>query len=242
MSAVVAAAAITGSPVKAQIAVYDPASNVNMIKSLFQDLKSYALQGQQALTQAQTLAQEVQTYYAFVQNPTLGAAVGIMNQAGLSNDLPINPNGLVGLTSGYSMSLYGLGGKLSALSSMANTSYDQNHVYDCTSGSWSCQQQRQRAYGLAGTSGIAQSAYQDLRNHMPVVQALRAQAEAAQTPAQRESVLLALQSEETWHQNLMSQVQAAEMQANTDKQYEIQRDNEKMSHDIEATINGIPGG
>jgi type IV secretion system protein VirB5 len=235
-------AAVTGGYVHAQVPVTDAGSIAQQVISVGQQAKQYALQGSQYLTEARQLQQQVQQYYAFVQNPSLGAAAGIINQAGLSNDLPINPAALQSLTSGYSMSLSGLSGKLQALSNLANTSYSQNHVYDCTDQSWSCQQQKQRAYGLAGTSGIAQSAYQDLRNHMPVVQALQQRAATATTPAEREEVANALRAETVWNQNLMAQVDAAQMQANVDKENLSQKDHERLSKDISDTLASIPGG
>jgi hypothetical protein len=224
----------------AQIAVDSLTADFNAVKDLAGQAKSYALQAQQYVTEAQQLAQLVQEYNAFVQNPSLGAALGLMGQTGLGNDLPINPAGLMGLTSGYSMSLSNLGAKLSALSSLSNASYNQNHVYTCTDTSWACQQQQQRGYGLAGSSGIAQSAYQDLRNHMPVIQALRDQAATATTPAQRENVALALQSETAWNNSLAAQISAAEMQAKSDEAALAQQDNEKLSQSLDQIYNEIP--
>lgn len=225
-----------------QVPVTDAAANFSLVKELVQSAKAYAVQGQQLLTEAQSAAQLAQTYYSFVQNPSLGAAMGIMGSTGLSNDLPINPYSLMGLTSGYSMSLTGLAGKLSSLNSLANSSYGQSHVYDCTDNSWSCTQQKQRGYGLAGASGIAQAAYQNLRDHMPVVQALRDRAATATTPAERENVAVALQSEQAWHSNMMAQLDAAQMQAKVDEGSLVQKANEKMSQDLDATISNIPGG
>lgn len=224
----------------AQVPVTDVAAISQLIKSTTQEAESYTLQGKQYLNEAMQLQQQVQTYMAFVQNPSLGMAGVVMNQSGLGNNLPINPSGLVGLTSGYSMSLSGLSGKLSQLSSLAGSNYTQNHVYDCTDSSWACVQQKQRAYGIAGSSGVAQAAYQDLRNHMPVVQALRDRAATATTPAEREEVLVALQSEEAWHNNLTGQVEAAKMQADADTASLVQRDKERMSKDIDRTIADIP--
>lgn len=228
------------APALAQIPVIDSASNLQQVKSFIQDIKGYVLQGQQALTQAQILAQTVQTYYSFVQDPSLGAAIGILNQTGLSNSLPINPNGLIGLTSGYSMSLGGLAGRLSALNTLTSTSYGQYHVYDCTDNSWACDQQKKRAYGIAGTSGIAQAAYQDIRDHMPVVQSLRDRAASATTPAERENVMIALQSEQAWHDNMVGQINAIQLQAKADEASLGQQDQERFSRDIDATIAGIP--
>ena len=138
------------------------------------------------------------------------------------------------------MSLANLGAKLSALSSLSNASYTQNHVYTCTDQSWACQQQQQRGYGIAGASGIAQSVYQDLQNHLPVIQALRDQANAATTPAEREKVALALQSETTWNNNLAAQIQAAEMQAKADEASLAQQGNEKTSEAIQQTLSAVP--
>jgi hypothetical protein len=229
-----------GGSAHAQVMVDSVAADFNAVKDLLGQAKSYALQANQYVTEAQQLAQMVEQYNAFVQNPSLGAALGLMGQTGLGNDLPINPASLMGLTSGYSMSLSNLSGKLAVLGSLSNASYNQNHIYTCTDQSWTCQQQQQRGYGLAGSSGIAQSAYQDLRNHMPVVQALRDQAATATTPAQRENVALALQSETAWNNNLAAQISAAEMQAKSDEASLAQQDNEKISQSLQQTIDGIP--
>ena len=108
-----------GGAARAQIAVDSLTADFNAVKDLAGQAKALALQAQQYVTEAQQLAQLVQQYNAFVQNPSLGAALGLMNSTGLGNDLPINPAGLMSLTSGYSMSLSNLGAKLSALSSLS---------------------------------------------------------------------------------------------------------------------------
>jgi type IV secretion system protein VirB5 len=241
MIAAAVLASVTGGYAHAQVPVTDAGTIAQEVISVGQQAKQYALQGEQYLNEMKQTAQMIQQYYAFVQNPSLGAAGALINQTGLGNDLPINPSSLAGLTSGYSMSLSGLAGKLQTLSNLANISYDQNHVYDCADQSWACQQQKQRAYGLAGVSGIAQSAYQDLRNHMPVVQALQQRAATATTPAEREEVANALQAESVWNQNLHAQVQAAQMQANADTASLVQRDNEGLSKNINDTLASIPG-
>lgn len=233
-----------GAPIiaHAQIAVDSLTADFNAVKDLAGQAKSYALQAQQYVTQGQQLLQLVQQYNAFVQNPSLGAAAGILQTTGLGNDLPINPASLSGLTSGYSMSLANLAGKLAMLSSLSNASFEQRHVFTCTDQSFACQQEQQRAYALAGTSGIAQSAYTDLRNHMAAIQALRDQAATVRDPAGREQVALALQSEIAWNNNLAAQIQAAQMQAKTDEASLMQQDNEKTSQAIEQTLAAIPRG
>ena len=224
----------------AQVEVDSVVADAQLVKSVLAQAKQYTMQGKQLLTEVQTTEQLVQSYNSFVQNPSLGAALGLMNQAGLSNDLPINPNALAGITSGSAMSLSGLSGILSSLSSLSTTSYNQNHIYTCTDNSWACTQQQQHGYGLAGTSGVAQSAYQDLRNHMPVVQSLRDQAATATTPAQRENLSVAIQSEQVWNDNMLGQINAADMQAKANEATLIQQDNEKINQNIDLTIGEIP--
>ena len=166
--------------------------------------------------------------------------MGLMHMSGLSNDLPVNPYALMGLTSGYSMSFGALTSKLALLNGLANTSYDQNHVYDCTDDSIACQEQKRRAYGLAGVSAIATSAFADLRTHMATLEGLRAEAATADTPAERENIQIAIQTEQAWHQNLMGQIEAASMQATVQTQVDDQRAREATSQAYQRAIDSIP--
>ena len=84
-------------------------------KQLAQDAKSYLVQAQSLATQAQQYAAEIEQLNGFIHDPSLGAAMGIMNQQGLGNSLPINPMAVASLTNGYS-SLSTLGGILGKLS------------------------------------------------------------------------------------------------------------------------------
>jgi len=230
-------------PARAQIHVLDDSALVQQIKTYTTEYASYLKQLQQYEQELQTALSTGQLVASTIQNPSLGAVLGLMNMTGLSNDLPVNPNGLMGLsgiTSGSSMSFSGLTGKLSMLGSMASTTFNTNHVYTCQDQTFACQQQNQRAYGLAGVSGIAQSAYQDLRNHMAILDGLRERAATATTPAERENVQIALQTEQAWHDNLAGQIQAAQMQATVQGQIDEQRAKEATSQAYQQAIDSIP--
>ena len=79
----------------AQVAVDSVTADFNALKDLLGQAKALALQGQQYVTEAQQLTQLVNTFNAFVENPSLGVAMGLMTQTGLGNDLPINPASLM---------------------------------------------------------------------------------------------------------------------------------------------------
>lgn len=219
-------------PANAVIEVNDPASILQQIKSYAQEIKSYALQAQQYTTQAQQYYTEVQQFNAFVHDPTLGAAMGLMQNAGLGNSLPINPFALQQLTSGYS----GLGSTLGALGNLTNGSYSQNHVYSPTDGSWNSQQLIANGTGIAGTQGAAQAAYQNLRDHMPVIQALRDRLVTATTPKDVQDAQAQLEAETLWTHNLNTQLAAVEVDYRTQQDARVQRDNESLEQGIDKFL------
>jgi len=258
--AAVAFAALLATPAMADLPVVDPASLVAQAKALEQQVKTFVLDNQEYVTQLKQWATQAQQYTmqgqqylteatqlaALVQHPNLGAALQAMQITGLSNQLPINPSALMSITSGAGMSLSslsfaGLSGRLGQLSSFASGAFANNNVYTCTDQSWTCQQQQQRAIGIAGTAGIAQAAYQSLRDHQATIQALEDQAVNADTPAARENIANALQVEQTWTQNLQAQVTAAEMQAQSDTASEVQKQHEATTRDLQQTIADLTG-
>jgi hypothetical protein len=220
--------------VHAQVPVIDGASLLSQAKALLQDVKAYALQAQQYLTELQQLEQQVQLVMNFVHDPSLGAAMGLMNTAGLGNDLPFNPAALQGLANGYSLSLNGLAGRLSLLSSLANSSYGTNHLYSPNDGSASSNALNARGVALSGMQGAALTAYADLRNHLPIIQALRDRLNGASNMKDVADAAAALQAESTWTQNLQAEVAAADMQIRLQSDVEMQRDQERIARDIDA--------
>lgn len=223
--------AISGTS-KAQLAVTDAASLFQQIQILGQQVKSYAVEAQQLATMASQLQQEVNQYKAFVHDPTIGAAMGLMNSAGLSNSLPINPNALQALVSGNTNPSSILG----ALGSLSGTSYSANHVYSPTDGSWNSQQLIANGNGIAGTQGAAQALYQDLRNHMPIIQSLRDRLMTATTPKDVADVHAEIDDEALWTQSAHSQLSAIDIAYKTQQDYRAQKDNESLDQGIDSFI------
>lgn len=231
-------AALSG-PADALIVVEDPASILQQVKGYVQDIKAYALQAQQYTTQGQQYATQAQQYYtelqqfeAFVHDPTLGAAMGLANQVGLGNSLPINPLALQSLTSGNTNPASILG----ALGSLANGSFAANHVYSPTDGSWNSRQLVANGNGIAGTQGAAQAAYQNLRDHMPIIQALRDRLVTARTPKDVQDAQAQLEAETLWTHNLNTQLAAVEVDYRTQMDARRQRDDESLDQGIDAFI------
>lgn len=224
--------AALSSPARAQIPVTDLVSITQQIKGYAQDIKSYALQAQQFSTQAQQLYTEVQQFEALVHDPSLGAVTGLMNQAGLGNSLPVNPQALQSLTSGGG----NLSGILGVLGGLTNGSYSQNHIYSPSDGSWNSQQLVANGNGIAGTQGAAQAAYQNLRDHMPVIQALRDRLMTARTPKDVQDAQAQLEAETLWTHNLNTQLAAVQVNYQTQRDARLQRDEESLDQGIDKFI------
>lgn len=230
-------ALLTGQA-NAQVAVIDPASIMEQVKSLAQEAKSYLLQAQQYSTQVTQLEQQVQEYNAFVHDPSLGAAGSLINQTGLGNSLPINPMALASLTNGYGSlnSLSGALGKLSQLGGLVNSNFATNHVYSPTDGSWNSQQLIANGNAIAGTQGAAQAAYQDLRTHLPIIQALRDRLATATNPKDVADAQAQLQAETAWTGNLQSEISAMDVNYRAQADSRVQRDNESLDAGIDDWI------
>ncbi len=220
------------------VTVNDPASIIEQIKSLTQEAKGYLLQAQQYGTQLTQFEQQIEEYQAFVHDPSLGAAGMLMNQAGLGNDLPINPMALASLTNGYGSlsSLSGALGKLSQLSGLVNTNFATNHIYSPTDGSWNSQQLVANGNAIAGVQGAAQAAYEDLRNHLPVIQALRDRLATATNPKDVADAQAQLQAETAWTNNLQSEVSTIQVNYRAQADSRVQRDNESLDAGIDSFL------
>lgn len=216
----------------AQIPVTDVASNLQLIKTYLQDLKGYAAQLQQLQQEVQTAMATVQTVESLVQNPNLGTAMALMGRVGISNPLPLNPSAVQGLISGRT-NVAGLPG---LLSSLISTQSSTNSVYTCTNGSWACEQQIAAARGIAGSQGIAQGIFQQLGDHIPILQALRDNLATATTPAQRENAMAAIQSEQVWTANAAAQMQSAMMLAAMERDNRAQREDELITQSIDSEL------
>lgn len=230
----------------AQIVVVNPTETIQMLKDSAQQIKGYLLQYQQSIHEAMTDIQTAQMVAGMIANPSLGAAEALTGMTGLNNDLPVTPHDLMSLSSGYSMlsSATGngvsLNGALSALRSIngfASSSYSTNHVYGCTGSDGACGDLNYRANALAGSMGLTQAAYGDVRTHLAIVQALRDQMSGITTPAQRETIMEQLQAEQLWTQNMQASLTSAQMQAAyQDKSFE-QRNLERQRQSADDLFN-----
>lgn len=225
-------AAVSGTARSQGVIVNDPASILQQVKTYALEIKGYAAQAQSLATQVLQYQQEIEQYVAFVHDPTLGAALGIMNQTGLSNSLPINPQALASLVNGSANPSSILG----ALGGLANTSYGANHIYSPDDGSWNSRQLIANGNSVANTQGAAQATYQNLRDHMPVIQALRDHLLTATTPKDVQDSQAQMEAETLWTHNLNSQLAAIQVNYQTQQDARRQRDEESLDQGIDAFI------
>jgi hypothetical protein len=250
---------------RADLPVIDPTGLVEWAQQVANEIKAYALQleayvvqakawatqnlqwvlqGQQYAMQAQQYLLEGEQLLAFVHNPNLGAALGLLNKAGLGNTLP-PVYGVLGIVNGFQ---YGQGGLpeitgiLSALSGLVSSSFATNHVYTPTDQTWSSQQLIARANGIAGEQGTAQTTYQDLHEHAALLPALRAQLLTATNPKDVADAAAQIAVEQTWTANEAAQMAAVQATYQAQSDAVIQRDNEKLKMDFTNFINSVPAG
>jgi len=237
----VALFACAGTPsARAQIPVTD-AANLGqqilhygqMLKDYAQQELQYARQGQQLAQEAQMVATEAQTLNAFVQNPNLGAAMGLMGQAGLGNSMPVNPYAVQGLLNGQG----GISGALGSLSSLSTGSFNSNSYYNANNGSWLGTESANRSNGDAGAQGIGMNALQQIAQHIPIMQALRTQLLAATTPKQVQDAQAALETEQVWATNMNGQIQASALMYAAQRDANEERQNQRLDQSIDNALN-----
>jgi hypothetical protein len=226
--------ALCGSA-RADVAVIDFTSIGNEIKAYTMQvqqealqLKQYAteqlawtVQVKQYATEAQTLETEATQLEAFVHAPNLGAAMGLLNQAGLGNSLPVSPYAVEGLVSGVHYGGGGLPqiqGVLNSLSGFSSSAYATNHVYTPIDGSWASKETIANANSIAGMQGAAQAAVSDYRAHEAALQALEARLQTARTPKDVQDIQAQIAVQQQWIANESGQMQAVNIA------YQAQRD------------------
>jgi hypothetical protein len=220
---------------RAQVETNSISEDLALAKSYLQELKAYILDQTSVLHEAATdlqtaeiYAQDLQTYIAFVQNPTLANAMGILNNLGLASALPIDPTQVMGLANGFA-SMNGNGGLQGALSTLrtvngfAQGAFGQNHVYTCSATDGACVDMNARGNGIAGSMGIAQAGYGDIQAHLAVIQGLRDDLAGETDPAKRETILAQLSAEQLFVGNTQARLIAAGQQATLQQQSFQQR-------------------
>ncbi len=214
------------------------------------EVKSWATQNLQWLQQLQQYSVQLQQYTNeltmlenWVHNPSLGAAMGLLNIAGLGNSLPVNAYAVLNLVNGRSYGASGLpeiSGVLSSLSSLTAGAYSANHVYTPTDASWASQELISNANSIAGEQGAAQAAYTDLQAHAAALQALRDHLATASSPKDVQDTQAQIELETTWSTNEAAQLTAINAAYAAQRDALAQRDNEKMNQDITSFIASAP--
>jgi hypothetical protein len=217
------------------VEVHDTSNIIEWVQSLASDAKAYALQlkqefneefadeiqalqwakqQQQYLVEAQQLATMAQQLIAFVHDPSLGAAVGLLNAAGLGSSLPINPYAVMQITNGLE---YGNGGIpeiqgiLSGVTNLSTQSYTATHVYTPTDGTMDSQRLIATGNSISGTQGLAGAAYQDLTKHAAAMPALRDDLRAADNPKDVQDAQAEIELENTWTLNEQAKLAATQL-------------------------------
>lgn len=227
------------APARAQIPVTDAANLGQQLLHYGQMLKDYAQQGLQYARQGQQLEQEIQStltleqqLQAFVQNPNLGSAMGLMSMAGLQNPLPVNPYAVQSLLSGQG----GISGALGQLSSLTTGSYNANSYYNSNNGTWSGQEAANRANGIAGAQGIGMVSLQQIAAHIPILQDLRTRLATATTPKEVQDAQAALATEQAWASETGSQIQASALMYAAQRDANNERENEQLNKSIDDNL------
>ncbi|MGA8614322.1 MAG: type IV secretion system protein [Xanthobacteraceae bacterium] len=218
--------------VAADVPVIDTAAVGQLAHQLANDIKAYGLQLQQYAGEVKSWAtqnlqwlQQLQQYSVqlqqytneltmlqnWVHNPSLGAAMGLLNIAGLGSSLPVNAYTVLNLVNGRSYGQSGLpeiSGVLSSLSSLTAGAFSANHVYTPTDASWASRELISNANSIAGEQGAAQAAYTDLQAHAAALQALRDHLATASSPKDVQDTQAQIELETTWSTNEAAQLAA----------------------------------
>ena len=235
---------------RAQIPVTDGAALVQWGTSIKNEILQYTLQAKQYVsqqlawtvqlkqyaTEAQTAATEAEQLAAFVHAPNLGAAMGLLNQAGLGNALPVSPYAVEGLVGGFHYGAGGLPqiqGVLNSLNGFTTGAYTANHVYTPTDGSFASKETIANANSIAGMQGAAQAAVMDYQNHEGVLQALEARLQTAKTPKDVQDIQAQIAVQQQWLANEYGQMQAISIAYQAQRDSMAQRANESVDRGMD---------
>ena len=200
-------------------------------KQLIGDELSWATQAQQYAMQGQQYLTEVTQLEAFVHAPSLGAAMGLLNQAGLGNSLPVSPYAVMGLISGVHYAGGGLPqiqGVLNSLSGFTASAYSTNHVYTPTDGSFASKETISNANSIAGYQGAAQASVSDYQAHQAAFQALEVRLQTATEPKDVQDIQAQIALQQAWFANESGQQQAISAAYQAQRDAMAQRANESI--------------
>jgi hypothetical protein len=240
---------LTLTPAYADVPTFDAANAIAQGKQLLQSLKDYGLQLEQyttqvrqAATEASQLVQLTTQVASTIQHPSLGGAMALMGQFGISNPLPINPYAVMSLTSGLNSGagLQGIMNNLGNLGSLVTASSSINHVYTCTDQSFSCQVQQQQANANAGYQGVIGKIYTDLTNHLNITNALRGNLLDSTDPAQRENAIAQLTAEQNWVSTAQAELNSATALYQAQQFANANRERENYTQSIDTMLANMP--
>lgn len=204
---------------------------------------SWVTQYGQYITEISHYMNDAQMLLNLSHHPTLGAAMGLLNQAGLTSSLPFNPMAAMNLINGLSYNQGGFGevnGLLNTLSGLAGGGYQQSHLYTPTDTSWASAQLVANSNSLAGSQGAAMAAYTDYSNHLGVLPTLRQNAASATNTKDALDTANQLQSEIAWNVNEMGRAQQVATLSQLQQQSRIQRDEERLACELEQFRSPTP--
>lgn len=244
------------------IPVFDDSNLLEWITQLGEDEKAFALQIEQYvtqikdyfgeewswITQAGQYATEISHYLNdaqmlmnFAHHPTLGAAMGLLNMAGMGSMLPFNPQAVMNLVSGLSYGQGGFGevqGLLNQVSSFAGGGYSASHLYTPTDASWASSQINANANGLAGSQGMAMAAYTDYSNHLGVLPGLRTNAGSTTTAKDAMDTNNMIGLEVAWNLNELGRAQQVATLSMLQDRQRIQQGDERLACELEMFRTG----
>jgi hypothetical protein len=251
----IAVAAGYPTTARADLPVIDTAALGQWAQQLGNDVKAYGLQLQQYAgevkswatqnlqwlqqiqqyaAQLQQYANELEMFQNWVHNPSLGAAMGLLNIAGLGNSLPVNAYAVLNLVEGRSYGQGGLPEISGILSSLTAGAYSANHVYTPTDASWASQELISNANSIAGEQGVAQAAVSDLQSHAAALQALRDHLTASSSPKDVQDAQAQIELEQVWTANEAAQLAAVNAAYAAQRDSRQQQANEELAKDLDA--------
>ena len=214
---------------RAQIPVTDVGAIAQLVTQVRQSLQQIQLMQSQ-------LQQVMAVYNSISSVRNLGGALSAASTLGLTNSMPISPFAVQSLLNGTG----NVNGMLGSISSLFNSNYAQNHVYDCTGNSFECQQLQRNATSVAGQQGLAGELYQEMTNHIQALQGLQTRLNGATDLQDVAYVNGQIADQQAAIQNLQAQTQALSVMQLAAVQSMQQQREEKRQQDIDAVMAANP--
>lgn len=191
---------------------------------LVQAVKGYVLETKQYITELEELARVEAMLQGMIQHPSLGAAQAAMGALGISNPLGGIPSAytMLSMVGGLHSGIGSISGRLGQLGGLLNGIGGINGGPPCQDDTYGCQILQRRYNAATGYQSVLGKLYGDLSDHFEVLRGLRDRQSTATDPAERENLILAVQSEQAWSTAALGQMEAASAM------YRAQRDQNEV--------------